>query len=152
MRRIKGISLLEMLLVITIGTAIIMTAVRYFNVTSRDMRVTQAIGQIKTLTSASYEWLQAQKQDNFSNKDGGTEISMQQLIDTGLIDNSETTTKDPWAGTITVEPGSDPTRIKIVLDQLPKKACKNLARRLDSISKISMPPCAGVSNEYSGEF
>ena len=62
MRKNYGVTLLEMLLVLTIGAAIIMTAVRYFSVTRRDLNVTRAISQIQSLTKASYEWLNAQKQ------------------------------------------------------------------------------------------
>lgn len=152
MNKIKGISLLEMLLVITIGAAIIMASVRYFQITSRNVRVTQAIQQIQRLTQASYEWLQGQKQDDFSGTNFGTAISMKQLMRAGLIKNTKSNKKDPWAGDIKIAPGSDPTRVKITLAGVPQKDCKNLARRLDPISKITMPKCGGKLNHYTGEF
>lgn len=152
MRKMKGISLVEILLVIAIGAAVIMAAVRYFGLTSRNVRVAHAIQQIQTITKASYEWLQGQKQDDFSSANGGVAISMQQLINAGLIKDTASNTKDPWAGSITIEPGSDPSRIKISLANVPKKACKNLARRLDTVSKITMPNCGGTTNTYTGEF
>ncbi|MCB1828573.1 MAG: prepilin-type N-terminal cleavage/methylation domain-containing protein, partial [Coxiellaceae bacterium] len=77
-RNEKGISLLEMLLVLAIGAAIIMAAVRYFTITNRNARVTQAISQIKMLTKASYEWLSEQKQQDFSSVNGGVTVSLQQ--------------------------------------------------------------------------
>lgn len=151
-RKTKGVRLMEMLLVLAIGAAIIMAAVRYFGITNRNVRVTHAMQQIQILTKASYEWLQAQKQDDFSSANSGILISMHQLIDAGLIKDSDTNTMDPWAGAITIQPGSDPTRVKITLARVPQKDCKNLARHLDEISQITMPTCSGPSNDYSGEF
>ena len=151
-RKIKGISLLEMLLVITIGAAIIMAAVRYFGVTSRSMRVTQAIGQIKTLTRVSYQWLETQQQDDFAANAGGTAISLKALIEAGLLKDTDGDTKDPWAGDIRIEPGSDPTRVNITLANVPQKACKFLSRQLDHISNINAPDCDNEINDYNGEF
>jgi hypothetical protein len=150
--KMKGISLLEMLLVITIGAAIIMTSVRYFSVTSRSLRVTHAIKQIKTLTQISYQWLEIQKQDGFGTEDGGDAITLQALVDSGLLQDTDRNTKDPWAGQISLEPGSDPTRVKITLAKVPQKACKYLARQLDDISSTSTPDCSSSLNNYNGEF
>lgn len=152
MRKMAGLSMLEMLLVITIGAAIIVASIRYFGVTSRNLRVTHAIQQIQILTKASYEWLQAQKQDDFSSADGGIPVSLHALMNAGLIQNKDKNKKDPWAGAIKVQPGSDPTRVKITLSGLPQKDCKNLAERLDTVSQITMPNCSSNYNNYTGEF
>lgn len=152
MEKTKGISLLEMLFVIVIGAAVVVSAFRYFGVTNRSVRVTHAIQQVTMLTQTSYEWLDSQSQDNFSSADGGTAISMQQLIDAGLIKNNNKETRDPWNGNITIEPGSDPTKVQITLTQIPKKTCKDLAKRLDKKSKITMPNCANTYSNYTGEF
>lgn len=151
-RNEKGISLLEMLLVLAIGAAIIMAAVRYFTITNRNARVTQAISQIKMLTKASYEWLSEQKQQDFSSVNGGVTVSLQQLIDANLIKDTEHNKKDPWGGDISIAAGSDPSRVRITLSHLPQKACKNLARRLDNVSQTTIPPCSAPVNNYSGEF
>ena len=151
-RKIKGISLLEVLLVSAVGAIIITAAVRYFVITRRNMPVARAIQQIRTLTKLSYEWLEAQKQDDFSDANQGTTISMRQLVNAGLIENTPRNTKDPWGGKITIEPGSDSSHVKITLIDLPQKACKNLARRLDAISNTTMPDCSNANTNYSGEF
>ncbi len=148
----RGISLLEMLLVLAIGAAIIMMAVRYFSVTRRDLTVTHAIRQIQTLTKASYEWLQAQKQANFSNNNGGEKIDLKDLITAELIENTDRDTKDPWNKTIIIAPGNNPNNVKITLPNVPKKSCKNLARRLNGVNKTDMPKCDSDRNDYSGEF
>ena len=64
-RKIKGISLIEILLVLIIITTIITMSVRFFMISKRSMRVEQAMAQIKVLSQASYQWLQGQRQENF---------------------------------------------------------------------------------------
>ncbi len=152
MKKALGLTLLETLLVLAIGASIIMVGVRYFAVTTRDLHVTHAIKQIQTLTRVSYEWLQAQKQKDFSSSDGGTTISMQNLIGAGLLENTDSDTKDPWGKAIMVTPGSNPSHVKITLPNVPKKDCKNLARRLQSVSQTILPTCSSNRNNYSGEF
>ena len=152
MRKSRGLTLLETLLVLTIAAAIILVAVRYFSVTHRDLNVTHAIQQVQSLTKASYEWLEAQKQENFSDNNGATAISMQALIDAGLIKNTDRDTKDPWGEAIRLDPGTDPNRVKITMPNVPQYACRNLARRLENVSQIKMPACSSNSNDYSGEF
>lgn len=152
MRKNSGLTLLETLLVLAIGGAIIMVAVRYFSVTHRSLNVTHAIQQIQTLTKSSYEWLEAQKQEDFSGDAGGTAISLQELINAGLVNDTDAETKDPWGKTMTILPGSDPNRIKITLPDVPNQACKNLARRLENVSKTTKPTCGSDLNDYSGEF
>ena len=151
MRKARGLTLLETLCVLAIAGAIIMVAVRYFSVTDRNLQVTHAIKQIQNLTKTSYEWLDAQKQEDFG-ANGGTEISLQALIDAELIDNADADTKDPWGKTIIVTPGTDPNRVKITMPNVPQSACKNLARRLENVSKIEKPQCAAGRNNYEGEF
>jgi len=152
MRKSRGLTLLETLLVLSIGAAIILVAVRYFAVTHRSLNVTHAVQQIQSLTKASYEWLETQKQENFGNEDHGTLISMQALIDAGLIDNTHSDTKDPWGKDIRIEPGTDPSRVKITMPNIPELPCKNLARRLENVSRIVRPSCGSDRNNYIGEF
>lgn len=153
MRKNRGLTLLETLLVLAIGGAIIMAAVRYFSVVHRDLNVTHAITQIQSFTKASYEWLNSQKQENFSADNNGTPISLQALIDTDLVKQSDDH-KDPWGKMIIIAPGTDPNYVRITLSNVPKESCKNLTRRLDGVSKskAESSACSGKYNQYSGEF
>lgn len=152
LKRQEGISLIEMLLVIALGALIITASVHYFGLSGRNIRVNQAMQQVKALTEASYEWLEEQKQDDFSDQHGGSAISLSELVDAGLISDAKMQ-NDPWGGNIRLEPGSDPSRVKITLSGIPKQDCKNLSRRLDKISQITEPDCSSnIKNDYSGEF
>ena len=154
----RGVTIIEALLVLTIAASIITAAVAYFSMTHRQMKVQHAISQIKTITAASYEWLHAQRQPNFSDINGGTEVSIQKLIDEGFLQsnnpNDATTYLDPWGGSITVS--ADPTNpkyVSITLDHIPKAACYNLSHQLTSINKaMLLPKCNATHNEYTGAF
>lgn len=133
-RTLTAISLLECLLSLAVIASISLMAVRYYIVTTRDMRVSNAISQIKKITNASYEWLQTQKQANFSGTDGGTAISLNALISDQLLDPRHDTFS-PWGGTISVGPSADPSYVRITLTNLPPLACKNLTQQLRYINK-----------------
>ena len=151
---VKGISLLEVMLSLVIGTSIIVAGVRYYAVVNRGTQVDHAISQIRSLTSASYQWLQAQSQENFScdETDTCTAISLQSLIDAGLISSQEIDTKDPWGGDITLSPGADPTYVNISFTNVPLFACKQLSQKLQTVSHMPPPTCSATLNNYTGEF
>ena len=133
-------------------------AIRYFNVSMRDTKVAESIRQMQFITKASYEWLQAQKQENFSNSPNGKNISMQALIDAGLVvPNHNTDYLDQWGGKITVSPGSSPQYVQITLATIPKLACANLKRQMKPIVRVGspVPKCDKNNptlNNYYGEF
>ena len=148
-----GISLLEVLLSLVIIATITTMAIRYFTVTNRSMRVSTSIKEIAHLTNLSYEWLQAQRQNDFSGKPTGTSISMQVLADTRLIGNLEREKYNPWGGTISIEPGANPSYVKITLTHIPQKDCRAIVRQLKNINHLSDTPCGSAyGNTFSGEF
>jgi Tfp pilus assembly protein PilV len=150
----QAISLLECLLSIVIIASISMMAVRYYVVTTRDMRVSHAISQVKRITNASYEWLQAQKQADFSGADGGEVITIQQLVDDQLL-KDENDTIAPWGGMINVAPGNDNASfVKITLTDVPQLACRNLTQQLNYINKEKTTNTCDdkKNNTFVGEF
>lgn len=149
----KAISLLEILLALVVIASISMMAVRYFIITSRDAKVSQAIRQVKMLTHASYAWLDAQKQSDFDDSDGGTAISISELLDAQLIESPHDTT-DPWGGEIEVTAGDDPSYVKIEMSSIPSEDCKNLTQQLKYInhSGQSISCDSDDNNTFIGEF
>ena len=57
-RRQQGISLLEILLVLTIAAVIVSAAINYYSQTLTSTRVSQAASLIQQINKAGYEWLQ----------------------------------------------------------------------------------------------
>lgn len=153
-RYAHAISLLECLLSIIVIASIAMMAVRYYIVTTRSMHVSQAISQIKRITDASYEWLQMQKQANFSSQGGGYAITIQQLINDQLL-TAKRDTVTPWGGTINVAPaGDNPSFVKITLNNVPQSACRNITQQLKYINKAQSANACGNKNNniFVGEF
>lgn len=152
----KGISLLEALLALVIASIIITLALRYFSITIRDMRVTQAVNQVRSLVKKSYDWLGAQKQADFNDYPKGTKISLQILINAGLIQTDNNGNYfNPWGGDVLLAPGSDPSYVHISLTRIPLKDCLNLTQRLQSINHMANQTntCTdNINNTYEGEF
>ncbi len=150
MNKQQGISLLEVLLTLTIMALITMMSVRYFNQAIVSREVEQAVLQIQQLTQVSYEWLEAQKQADFSSQNGGQMISLQTLETAGFLNNR--LMQDPWGGAVQIEAGADPSYVHIVLTQVPQKACRNLNRQLQTMNHAPTSQCDGLINNYSGDF
>lgn len=152
----NGIALLEALLALVIAAIVITMSVRYFTVTRRDMRVTHAVNQIRILTRASYAWLNVEKQANFSSNPSGNNINLQSLIADGLIQTDKQGNYwNPWGGNVLVAPGRDPSYVSITLQNIPLKACMNLAQQLITVNrevKSIKSMCHSASNSYEGEF
>ncbi|MCH9743757.1 MAG: hypothetical protein K0U29_02380 [Gammaproteobacteria bacterium] len=153
-RKQSGISLLEILLGLVLIATISTMAIRYFTVTTRSMKVSNAIKQIKHLSNISYEWLQQQQQTDFSGSSAGTRISLQELINTGLLRNDPSERYDPWGGDITVNAATnDPSYVSITLSKVPQDACRMMVRQLQSVNHLQSTPCGSAyGNTFSGEF
>lgn len=152
-----GISLLEVLLVLAVAGIIIAVSVRYFQTAEFHNRVATAIRQINTITKASYTWLQEQNQPNFNNTNepggsGAIAISIQELIDNNLID--ESTSISPWDGQITVGPGTNPSQVRISIPGLDIASCKQLvlAMQRKTATELPIANCTGSNITYYGDF
>lgn len=144
-----GMSMLEMLLVIAIGAAIITISIRYYNVTERNLSITQATNQIHMLTKASYDWLSAQHQASFCD---GECISLNKLTESGLIPNNKHYTETPWGTNIIIGPANNNSYVEISF-ALPKEDCDNLQQRLRGINEISNAcSSGGKTTTFHGAF
>jgi type II secretory pathway pseudopilin PulG len=155
--RTFGYSLLELILVLSIAGIIIAVSLRFFNTASNNAKVSAAIHQIKTLTQASYNWLNLQSQKDFSNSEpagGGTRgdaITIDQLISTNLLNTQDK--KNPWGGAVTLAPGSDTNHVRITLNDLNKRACQQLIAAMNNkaFSESSQESCI-KQHIYFGDF
>jgi hypothetical protein len=150
----KGLTLLEILLVVTVCAVIITLSLIYFSEARLGVDVTHAMNQIKKITHVSYSWLEMQPQENFSDQPNGQAISLAKLIQSGLLEDIKADTMNPWGGKILVQPGSNPNLVQIILTKVPQAACLNLEHRLRAINKtpvLEMCKKEGVNN-FVGEF
>ncbi|MCD6046595.1 MAG: hypothetical protein K0S08_242 [Gammaproteobacteria bacterium] len=144
---IKAFSLLELLLVLSIGALIIATSVRFYSTSIRDSRVTQAAQDIKVIRQAAAEWVLNQP----DYKGGSTNcttapnncISMTALNSAGLLPKSisDGTGTTPWQTNYSIAPNStNATQIDITLSSITSvKNCINL-KNLLSKQAISIKP------------
>lgn len=149
----RGLSLLEVLLSISIIAILIVMSVRLFSIAMLNTRVAESISQLKRLTRASYQWLETQSQQDFSNANGGTKITVNKLTSANLISAQDGTT--PWGGTVTIKPNpNDKTQVRIIFANVPAHACKNLGREMENVAISATTPaqCNAAENTFIANF
>lgn len=152
LHRLRGISLLEMLLVISIMAAVIVSTTRYLFSTTLTLSVNQTIDQLQQSVEASYAWLRTAHQADFQGPDketGTTAISLDKLKQAGLV--AATAGQNYWGGAVHILPSTNPAQVEIELDQIPESACLQLAGRMKNIDAPESPGCVG-HNQYIGIF
>ncbi len=151
-KRQAGVSLLELLLVISIMASILLLTTRYFALSRLQTKVAQSVSQIQTLSDASYRWLGAQKQLLFdgSGTPGGVAVSLVELQNAQLVNPGINDTQDAWGGSITVRADSEDAHyIQIILPNAPVKACNSLKQRLASSAHTQIADCTSSSGYYA---
>lgn len=140
----RGISLLEVLLVLTVAAAIVAGAITYFSQTLRSNKVAQAVNLIQQINKAGYEWLQipdsslssGNYQTDFTNlansTDGNGLYAFQSLGLMGCENNSCFT--NPWNGKTSVTTGAPAKYMLIILTNIPDTDCKNLQEVMRNIA------------------
>lgn len=133
MKRQLGMTLLEIILVLAAVGIVLTLALRFFVVVNTNLKLTRAVTQIQTLTKASEQWLQAQRQLNYEGAASGSAISTAKLETAGLITAGDT--KNPWGGDILISPSSvNPSYVNLTMKDVPQKACFNLISRMKTIA------------------
>lgn len=120
----KGFTLLEMVLVLLIITAIILIAGRYFQQASEASKVTEATTKIKRIIEASYEWEKVEH--TFNNLD------ITDLTNTNLLSANDI--EGPWSGTFLLAGEARNgvfIKINITIPNVPKTACFALKDSLE---------------------
>lgn len=133
--RERGISLLEIMLVLVVAAGIIIAASRYFTVTRLNQQVNEAATMINNVYVAALQ---------YSNNNDLSTINISTLINGGSLpadfDNSEA---NPWSGSISAAGAGNV--LTVTLSNVPEKACANLTARFSSPTSSS-----AVCNPNSG--
>lgn len=128
-RSMVGVTLLEVMLVLSIVALIILMSVRYYQATSNASQTEQVIGLIQALT-ASADNLAMGSAGGYSN---ATTSNITSLSGSSVL-------VSPWGGSITIS-GQSPTSYSITIPNAPAAVCKNVKLKLDPNSKYSSFTC-----------
>lgn len=115
MKQQKGISLLELMLVLAVLMILALSAVRYVKTTRAVARLADGVSVIQILINATEDWQRAHK--------GVGGLSYMRLQDRGLVPSS---TQNPWGGAIHVS-GLSNGQVTFILDDVPLAECENFA-------------------------
>ena len=135
----KGISLLELILSLAVIAIILVMATRFYSLVHSEQQLNDATGMIQSIRSAGERWLLSH--------DDYTYINIDNLIERNLLPKNFGT--NPWGGTVTVEPDTTMTKMKITIDKIPVPACLNLENRFSSITG---PPLPGSCTKGPGDL
>lgn len=139
--KIRGISLLEVMLSLAIIAIIIMLATRYFSTANEAENINNATLLIENGRTASLRYLTitGSLQD----------VSVENLIKDDLLPPGFG--KNPWAGNITIVVApNDSSKVQITLTDIPKPACDNLLAALnDPTIPIPLNTCRVKSNNLT---
>lgn len=161
----KGMTLLEMVLVLLVVLAIVFVSTRYYIMGRTGARVTQAMSQIDAMLEAAHTWLLGNTGtfcgsnptpdssgvncEPFSNCNDP--ICTQKLISAGLI--SQQLAKNPFPNTqgdkgkyISVNPDKNNTNQLEMTIYLPKQACNALLQRYKN-KTVQPGSCDGKDGE-----
>lgn len=131
MKKITGISLLEMLLVTVVIAAACLVSVRLYLHSKEKQTVLQAELQVSRLIDASHTWLFANREADFK---AWTQDMMSELIAAGLLEDSDKT--NPWGGAVTVT-GSTGGLLEVEFSGVAAAGCAQLASRFAAMAATS---------------
>jgi prepilin-type N-terminal cleavage/methylation domain-containing protein len=142
-KKIKGFTLVEILLVIAIAALIYMIVTRYFESARNAEKVNEAIGIVQSVRAASAEWV--------AGKPDYTGISMADLSNYGLIPRALGigVGTGPWGGNIMVEPDSNSHQVRITLTNV--QFCTNLLGKFQN-QVVTQTCSAQPAGDYQGTF
>lgn len=132
----KGISLLEVLLVVLVAAGIVSGAITYYSQTLRASRVSQATSFLQQVTQASREWLQipngiGQYPKDFTGLTNGlTDLVNQQLLPC----ENNSCTNNSWGGQNTADGQASPPYLKVTIGQIPAADCALLQQEMANIA------------------
>jgi len=130
-RLMLGVTLLEVMLVLSIVSLIILMSVRYYQATTNASQTQQGLALIQAL-SATADNLAMGDTGGYSN---ATSANMKELSGAGIL-------ASPWGGTVAIS-AQTPTTYKIVIPNTPVGVCDNVKNKLSTDSKFTFSACSG---------
>ncbi|MBY0543999.1 MAG: hypothetical protein K2Q14_00440 [Gammaproteobacteria bacterium] len=147
MSRKKGISLLEVLLIIAVSAIVMVMAVGYFDNVRLTSKVNETVLQVRNLYQGSLSYYNSQKYQALTSN---TNIA-QDLLDGNYVTPSDL--NSPWAGrggsliSNKVVIDTQASTVTIITPALPQKACTVLSARITaSFAKPTLSNCTTAAN------
>jgi type II secretory pathway pseudopilin PulG len=116
----RGISLLEVMLSLVIVTLLLLMAMRFYQSARQGQQVRDGIALVDGII-AGYANLSMNPAMNSNNL-------LTDMINYGYLPDDAT--MNPWNGAVEASKGATPNQIKITLNGLPDKSCKDIALKL----------------------
>jgi type II secretory pathway pseudopilin PulG len=150
MRHSKGISMLEVLLVIAIAAVLSMGSVHLYLRSKGESLLLQATTQIQRIVTASNQWLVVQRLPDFSSRE---ENLIPQLVEDKLLEPEDEL--NPWGGDVSAQ-GNTEGRLLVRFSHIPSDACSELSSHFGSAETEDNFTCSDneeeKDNTWEGTF
>lgn len=131
-----GVTLLELMLVLSVIAAIALAVTRYYATAREEAKITQAVSMVNDVVSASFTWV-----GGFSNFGGDPQASppislnTSTLVKAGLLPAIYLKANaNPWQGSIKVAVGkADTNKMEVTLDKVPINSCTALKKKIENV-------------------
>ncbi len=146
-KKIRGISLLELLLSLALIAILLVMVTRFYESTQGSQRTNDAVEILQHLVAASDKWFALYKSYQ---KTGNGDIGLVKLTGLGWIpQNFMLANANPWGGAINVEP-EDSSHVKFTLAEVPAKDCLNLQELMQK--ELGLVGTCDSENNYSAIY
>lgn len=142
----KGVTMVELLLVLSIIAVVLVLASRYYYTANLSREVNESYKQIQTIAAAGQSWW------DDHNHDFTGITSTQVLIDNGYLTSEYK--KNTWGGNVSVV-GSSASELSITFASIPNAACNNLFNKLgvnqtcSSAGSTDLTVCVDASKQFA---
>lgn len=135
-KKLLGVSLLEIMLALVIGATVLLAATRFFLITSENARISNATSMIQQIADASFKWFEANPSFTAPSFNFQTLVAMR-LLPEPYFDPTEQKTliKNPWGGDIDLV-GVSPEHFTVTMFNTPAKPCNKLAAHFKDYSAV----------------
>jgi|GEM_PF-2146015 len=123
-----GLSLLELMLVLTVVATILLASTRFFRIATENAKVNNAVSMIHEITDASFKWYETNPAFDNGNFNFQTLVNMQ-LLPIKYFNPSKPAIKNPWNGGISIE-AFGPEHFNVNMTGVPVVSCTKLKNQL----------------------
>lgn len=146
MRRYRGMSLLEIMLAVAVGAAILLGAVHFYSQAKNHSTALRAVAQVGRLIRANDEWRAAQRE---SDSEGSSANRVPEFIAAGLLEADDE--RNPWGGSVSVSGDNGGGQLIVRLESIPAWGCRLLVSRFKTQTTEENFACYGKGDEETWE-
>lgn len=149
----RGISLLECVLVLLVGSVVLLAALYYMGVAEKNMRQTRAVTMVHTLIRSGYQWLDVAARSETAASNNMIPV----LVEKDMLSSAfAASDANPWHGGLMLRrivPAGGGAALHLEMFGVPHSACMALKKKLRATAeRVACETSAGRHATLMGDF